>query len=77
LVVHPTYRGRGFSVSLDHVRLREAQRMNCSTAVVVTHLAHRARQLNVLGFVNVGVSQHRTVSYAPSNVLVKKFGGSQ
>jgi GNAT superfamily N-acetyltransferase len=76
LVVSPAFRGRGLSKELDGKRLAMAEEAGCRSAVVVTHIPARIPQLNARGFQNLGESHHRTVSFAPSYVFVRKLNGT-
>jgi GNAT superfamily N-acetyltransferase len=73
LVVSPAFRGRGLSKELDEIRLTAATNAGCRSALGVTHIPARIRQLNALGFRNLGESQHRTVSFAPSFVFIREI----
>lgn len=73
LVVSPTFRGLGLSKGLDEMRLAVAQKGGCRSAVAVTHVPARIRQLKACGFQNLGESRHRTVSFATSCVLNREF----
>ncbi|MBB5061010.1 GNAT superfamily N-acetyltransferase [Granulicella aggregans] len=75
LVVSPAFRGRGLSKELDGMRLAAAQEEGCRSAVVVTHVPARMRQLRAAGFRNLGESHHRTVTFAPSCVFSRDIGG--
>ncbi len=75
LVVSPAFRGRGLSKELDGMRLAAAQESGCRSAVVVTHIPGRIRQLNACGFSNLGESRHRTVSFAASYVFGQELNG--
>jgi GNAT superfamily N-acetyltransferase len=77
LVISPAFRGRGLSKELDGTRLSAAQGAGCRSAVGVTHIPARIRQLNAYGFRNLGESRHRTVSFAPSYVFSREVAVSR
>jgi len=75
LVVNPAFRGLGLSRQLDEARLTAARKSGCRSAVGVTHLPNRVRQLSDRGFDKLGESRYRTVSFAPSYVFGKELHG--
>jgi GNAT superfamily N-acetyltransferase len=75
LVVSPAFRGRGLGKELDSIRLAAAYAVGCRSALGVTHIPARMRQLEACGFRNLGASRHRTVSFAPSYVFSREIDG--
>ncbi len=71
LVVSPGYRGVHLSLVFDRARLQYAREQGAKSAVALTHLPGRLRDLKSAGFEVVCESRHRTASYAPSFVLVR------
>ena len=72
LVVAPHWRGRHLTAELDLARVRFAVASQAHSIIAATQKTHhRVNHLENLGFVNLGVSPHRTVSYAPTFVLMK------
>jgi hypothetical protein len=73
LVVAPLSRGRKLSLQLDHARATFAAEAHVHSILGGTHLPRRLNDLERLGFVNLGVSPYRDVSYSPTFVFLKSL----
>jgi GNAT superfamily N-acetyltransferase len=71
LVVHPDFRGCGLSSALDQVRITEAELNKCSSIISVTETIYRIHHLQRLGFIRLGITRMRYLSYAESHVMLK------
>jgi hypothetical protein len=63
LVIAPTQRGRGLSGRLDSVRIVEAIRLNCKSAIAWTHNPRRIKPIQGLGFRLINYARHPTAEH--------------
>lgn len=73
LVVDPKFRGRGLPEVLRKVRIELAIERNCRSIVGVAEEESVMRSMEALGFVRLGPTKIRYLSYAPSIVLLKRL----
>jgi len=73
LVVDPEFRGHRLSTAMDKVRLEIAQARSCRSILGIGELEYRMKGLEHMGFVRLGPTKIRYLSYAPSYVLLKKL----
>jgi GNAT superfamily N-acetyltransferase len=76
LVVDPDFRRRNLSKAMDNIRLDKAKELQCRSVVSVGEIEFRMRWLERLGFVRLGPTRIRYLSYAPSIVLLKSLARS-
>jgi GNAT superfamily N-acetyltransferase len=73
LAVHPNFRRRGLSKALDQIRIGQARLQGCKSLVSVTETIPRMRYLERLGFVHLGPTRVRYLSYTQSFVMLKRL----
>jgi GNAT superfamily N-acetyltransferase len=73
LVVAPEFRGRGLPEALRKARIALAVQENCRSIVAVVEEESVMRSMEAHGFVRLGQTRIRYLSYAPSIVLVKRI----
>jgi GNAT superfamily N-acetyltransferase len=71
LVVDPDFRGRGIASQMDDVRLQVAAELGCVSIIGVCEESSRIKSLKSRGFVNLGPTRTRYLSYTPSCILLK------
>lgn len=72
LVVAPEFRGRGLPETLRKARLALAVEQHCRSIVAVVEEESVMRSMEAHGFVRLGATKIRYLSYAPSIVLLKR-----
>lgn len=73
LVVDPKFRGRGLPEALRKVRIALAIERKCRSIVGVAEEESVMRPMEELGFIRLGPTKLRYLSYAPSIVLLKRL----
>lgn len=76
LVVDPNFRGRGLPEALRSERIKLAIRRGCRSIVGVAEENSVMHAMEALGFVRLGPTKIRYLSYAPSIVLLKRLGAA-
>jgi GNAT superfamily N-acetyltransferase len=76
LVVDPDFRGRGLPEALRTVRIALAVERKCKSIIGVAEEESVMRSMEARGFIRLGPTKLRYLSYAPSIVLLKRLGSA-
>jgi GNAT superfamily N-acetyltransferase len=77
LVIDPDFRRLGLPKPLREVRLRVAAERGCRSIVAVAEEESVMIALEARGFIRLGPTRIRYLSYAPSIVLLKRLDGTR